>query len=416
MARIVPVSGYVVKQSAAEQVVSPAYDALTPEERGEFIALNPLNFLCTMRSAEEFPTDSVPKFEQLLELNAANLAALRQEQVFEAISAPAFFIYRLSIDDHVQTGIVAEMPIQEYTENRIRIHENTREAREDQLARYLLEVGASSSPVCIAYPSNTAITGLIGDLASSEPLLDFTLEDGLRQQLWRIDAPGTIQGLVDAFSSVPAVYLTDGHHRCAAGKRYADSVGGDAGVSEDESFTNLLVSIFPDDEMRILPYHRCVRDLGELTVKDFLVRLGEFFRVEALHVNYPDEAEPRRKGEFAMLLDENWYRLTIREAFARQTHPVLTLDVSILEEHLLKPILGIKETRSDPRLDYVPGSNGLRGLEERAEEGWRLMIGCYPTSMDEMYAVADNQHVMPPKSTWFDPKVRSGIFLKLRHH
>ena len=167
--------------------------------------------------------------------------------------------------------------------------------------------------------------------------------------------------------------------------------------------------------MRILAYHRCVRGLGGMSVSEFLRRLDEYFIVQALHINYPDEAEPRRKGEFAMLLDENWYRLTIRDVCIDTSgDPVQSLDVSLLENYLLKPILGIEDMRSDPRLDYVPGTSGLRTLVERAEEGWRLMLGCYPTSMQEMYTVADNSLVMPPKSTWFDPKVRSGIFLKLR--
>ena len=416
MAKLIPVTGYIVKQSAANQVVSPAYDALTPEERGVYAGLNPLNFLNTMRSAEEYPQGQAPSFNELLKINADNLKMLRDEDVFQAIAKPSFFIYRLSIDDHVQTGIVAEMPIEAYTDKTIRIHENTRESREEQLSQYLFEVGASSSPVCIAYPSNTMITDLLADCAKSKALLDFVSEDGLHQQLWMVDHEQSVELLTAAFASVPFVYLTDGHHRCASGLNYAKKHSQNSDDCGDPSFTNLLVSIFPDDEMRILAYHRCVRDIGGLTVKEFLKKLNEFFHVEPLHVNYPDEAEPRQKGEFAMLLDENWYRLIIRSEFADTTDPVKSLDVSILEDRLLKPILGIEDMRADPRLDYVPGMHGLRGLEERAEEGWRLMLGCYPTSMDEMYAVADNNKVMPPKSTWFDPKVRSGIFLKLRQH
>ncbi len=416
MAKLIPVTGYVVKQSVAEQVVSPAYDALTPEERGEYAGLNPLNFLNTMRSAEEYPESEAPSFEELLKINADNLQTLRDENVFEALEKPSFFIYRLSIDDHVQTGIVAEMPIEAYTDNTIRIHENTRASREEQLSRYLYEVGASSSPVCIAYPSNARITAKFAELTETEPALDFMAEDGLHQQLWKIDDEQLVADLEAAFAQVPFVYLTDGHHRCASGQNYANKMAQRGAGLSDPSFTNLLVSIFPDDEMRILAYHRAVRDLGDLTVPEFLEKLDTFFKVNALHVNYADEAEPRKKGEFAMLLDDNWYHLTIRKEFAQDPDPVKSLDVSILEDRLLRPILGIEDMRADPRLDYVPGLNGLRGLEERAEEGWRLMLGCYPTSMEEMYAVADNNRVMPPKSTWFDPKVRSGIFLKLRQH
>ena len=416
MTKLIPVTGYVVKQSAAQRVVSPAYDALTPEERGEYAGLNPLNFLNTMRSAEEYPVGLVPTFEQLLKINAENLQTLRDENVFEKIEKPSFFIYRLSIEDHVQTGIVAEMPISSYSDGTIRIHENTRASREEQLSRYLFEVGASSSPVCIAYPSNSAITNKFVKLTKTKPVIDFEAEDGLHQQLWKIDDQDRVAELEKAFGEVPFVYLTDGHHRCASGQNYADKMAKEDVDTTDPSFTNLLVSIFPDDEMRILAYHRAVRDLGDLTAKSFLEKLGEYFKVKALHVNYPDEAEPRKKGEFAMLLDENWYRLKIRKELAQSADPVKSLDVSILEDYLLKPILGIEDMRADPRLDYVPGMHGLKGLEERSEEGWRLMFGCYPTSMQEMYAVADNNKVMPPKSTWFDPKVRSGIFLKLRQH
>lgn len=416
MAKIIPVTGYIVKQAYVGEVVSPAYDSLSPEERNSYAALNPLNFLNTMRSAEEFPKGMAPDFDELLRINAKNLQMLRDEQVFSPISRPSFFIYRLSIDDHTQTGIVAEMPIESYCDKTIRIHENTRNSREEQLTRYLFEVGASSSPVCMAYPSNDSISSLLAALSKSTALLDFSSDDGLHQQLWKVDDAKSLKLLETAFEKVPYVYLTDGHHRCAAGLNYANKLDESTSNRGDPSFTNLLVSIFPDDEMRILAYHRCVRDLAGLSVQEFFRKISEYFRVQALHVNYADEAEPRKKGEFAMLLDDNWYRLKIRSQFIDESDPVKSLDVSILEDRLLKPILGIEDMRADPRLDYVPGMHGLRGLEERAQEGWRLMVGCYPTSMKEMYAVADNNYVMPPKSTWFDPKVRSGIFLKLRRH
>ena len=416
MAKLIPVTGYVVKQARVDEVVSPAYDSLSPEERHTYAELNSLNFLNTMRSAEEYPSGEAPSFEELLKINAQNLQKLRDADVFQPIDKPSFFIYRLSIDDHTQTGIVAEMPIDSYADKTIRIHENTRASREEQLSRYLFDVGASSSPVCIAYPSNSAITNQLAELSKTQPLLDFVSGDGLHQQLWKIDDAESVAQLEQSFSSVPYVYLTDGHHRCASGLNYAKKVEEGTFNPGDPSFTNLLVSIFPDDEMRILAYHRCIRDLAGLSVHEFFNKVSEFFRVQALHVNYADEAEPRQKGEFALFLDDNWYRLRIRPKFIDDRDPVKSLDVSILEDRLLKPILGIEDMRSDPRLDYVPGMHGLRGLEERAEEGWRLMIGCYPTSMDEMYAVADNNKVMPPKSTWFDPKVRSGIFLKLRQH
>lgn len=416
MAKIIPVTGYVVKQARVNEVVSPAYDSLSPEERHAYTALNTLNFLNTMRSAEEYPSGAAPSFEELLKINASNLQRLRQAEVFAEITKPSFFIYRLSIDDHIQTGIVAEMPIESYTDKTIRIHENTRQSRERQLSRYLLDVGASSSPVCIAYPSDPGITSQLAALAEQPPLLDFTSEDGLHQQLWIVEDEQSIARLARAFEAVPYVYLTDGHHRCAAGINYANQLQASGIASGDPSFTNLLVSIFPDDEMRILAYHRCIRDLAGLSIQTFFEKISKYFRVQALHVNYADEAEPRKKGEFAMLLDDNWYRLKIRSQFVDENDPVKSLDVSILEDRLLRPILGIDDMRGDPRLDYVPGMHGLKGLEERSEEGWRLMLGCYPTSMEEMYAVADNNMVMPPKSTWFDPKVRSGIFLKLREH
>ena len=417
MAKLIPVTGYIVKQARVNQVVSPAYDSLSPEERHGYACLNPLNFLNTMRSAEEYPQGQAPNFEELLKINSQNLQMLMDEGVFSPISKPGFFIYRLSTHDHSQTGIVAEMPIESYTDKTIRIHEKTRESREEQLSRYLFEVGASSSPVCMAYPSNEDISGQLADLTkSSPPLLDFTSEDGLHQQLWKTDDAESVKHLQNAFTAVQYLYLTDGHHRCASGLNYANKLKTTASDPGDPSFTNLLVSIFPDDEMRILAYHRCIRDLADLSVHDFINKISEYFRVQALHVNYADEAEPRKKGEFAMFLDDNWYRLKIRSQFVDESDPVKSLDVSILEDRILRPVLGIEDMRADPRLDYLPGMLGLKGLEERAEEGWRLMIGCYPTSMEDMYAVADNNKVMPPKSTWFDPKVRSGIFLKLRNH
>jgi len=241
-----------------------------------------------------------------------------------------------------------------------------------------------------------------------DPLLDFDLPDGLRQKLWQITDADTLAQLREGFSNVAATYLTDGHHRAASTLRYAADCH--AKGKGDGPWDYLLVVMFPAEQLRVLPFNRCVRDLGSITEDQLLDQIKTHFLLEPVPAK--ESSLPQRRGEFLMLVDDHAYQLT-RRTDSESSSPVKSLDVSFLQDYLLAPILGIQDARGDPRLDYVTGDSGLAGLIQRSQQGWRLGFACYPTSMEELMAVADAGEVMPPKSTCFDPKPRSGLFLKM---
>ncbi|MBT6071466.1 MAG: DUF1015 domain-containing protein, partial [Proteobacteria bacterium] len=333
---------------------------------------------------------------------------LHDSGAFTLCKKEGVFVYQVEIDGHTQTGIVAEIPIKEYGTGVVRKHEETRKEHELRLVSYLNDVGASSSPVCLAYKSRVEINSVVDKVFLDDPLLDFDLPDGLRQKLWQITDADTLAQLREGFSNVAATYLTDGHHRAASTLRYAADCH--AKGKGDGPWDYLLVVMFPAEQLRVLPFNRCVRDLGSITEDQLLDQIKTHFLLEPVPAK--ESSLPQRRGEFLMLVDDHAYQLT-RRTDSESSSPVKSLDVSFLQDYLLAPILGIQDARGDPRLDYVTGDSGLAGLIQRSQQGWRLGFACYPTSMEELMAVADAGEVMPPKSTCFDPKPRSGLFLKM---
>lgn len=406
--------GYLVAAERVHEVVSPAYDALTPQQRHEYALEHPQNYVNVMRSQDEFPQDECPDLGELLQTNKDKLTKLLDGGAFREIQDQCLFIYRLRVDDHEQTGLVAEVPIKEYQDGVIKKHEHTHSHKEDQLVRYNEVVGAASSPVCLAYTHHPKIDTVIKDwMSNTDPVIDFVSEDEVEQTLWCIDDVQA-QGLLrDCFQEIEVTYLTDGHHRAEAGLRYADiRHEQNPNHTGEEDYNFLLVALFPDEQLRILPYNRCVRDLNGLSPSEFLNRLTEKFDIELLGDADPEAAEPETAGQFGMLLEGNWYRLKVHSELIPENDPVESLDVSILHHQVLDPILGITDMRSDPRCRSIAGALGMQGLIDSCGEG--VGFACYPTSIQQLMAVADASRVMPPKSTWFDPKVRSGLFLQLR--
>jgi uncharacterized protein (DUF1015 family) len=251
-------------------------------------------------------------------------------------------------------------------------------------------------------------------LTSTEPILDFVSEDGVAQTVWCIDDEDVQKQLTALFAEVPVTYVTDGHHRCAAASRYAAKMrAANPEHTGDEPYNFLLVGLFPDTELRIVAYNRCIKDLNDLSLESFIQRLKETFDIEALTVQHAEQAEPRRPREMAMCIDSQWYRLTAKSHIINEKDPIRSLDVMILHDHILEPILGIEDPRTDPRIEYVAGTFGLSELQDRcALEGQGAAFAIYPTTIDQLIAVADVDKVMPPKSTCFDPKVRSGLFVR----
>lgn len=402
--------GYLVSPAKATEVVSPAYDAVSPEQRRKFAETNPQNFLNTMRLLDDFPADNQPTPEQLLESNRANLQRLLSDGSFNTIESPCLFIYQLRSGDHEQTGVVCEVGVEEYEKNKLRKHENTRSDKEDLLAHYQKIVGMSSSPICLTYAQNSNIDVLIEKIAQKQPELEFVSEDGVAQKIWCVEDPEQHKELASLFEKIDVTYLTDGHHRAASGRRYAEIMREEHGNNGDEPYNQLLVALFPDNQLNLLPFHRCVKDTNGKSESEIVLALEECFEVTKL--NEPT-FEATQHGEFGMYVNNTWYQLNVKAHCVDSNDPVNSLDVSILQNLILDPILGIHDMRGDTRLDYIAGVSGDDGIKQKCSEGWEIVFSCYATSIDQLMNVADTDALMPPKSTYFDPKPRSGIFVRL---
>jgi len=415
MPTVRPFRGYLVAPGRVQDVVAPAYDALTPAQRHRYANAHPDNYVNAMRSLEEFPAAERPSLDELLERNKMKLESLIEQGAFRRTDAPCLFVYRLRVDDHEQVGLVGEIPIDEYDRGVIKKHEYTQTNREEHLTRYNDVVGAASSPVCLTYTHHPGVDAIVAEYMSTTPVIDFVADDGVAQSIWCIDDSDVQARLRGYFAEWGEAYLTDGHHRAAAASRFAHMRREqNPDYTGEEAYNYLLVALFPDDQLRILAYNRYVTDLNGLRVDELLESLSGDFQVECLGAIPADDAAPSQPREFAMLLDGRWYRLRIDPASVPGDDPVETLDITILHERILGPVLGIADVRCDERCESVAGAVGMAGLAERCREGGGVAFACHPVSIQQLMAVADAKRVMPPKSTWFDPKVRSGLFLRLR--
>ena len=413
--RASPVDGYLVRAERASAVVSPAYDALTPGQRHVFATTHPGNYLNVLRSREEYPVDQRPGLDELLRSNRARLARMMKEGDFVRQQKPAFYLYRLREGGHAQIGVVAEIPVEEYENGLVKKHEHTQADKEDDLTHYQVEVRASSSPICLTYPPEAAIDEYVARLSQQDPSLDFEDAEGLRQTVWTVDDDEAVSNLVGLLGKVPASYLTDGHHRAASATRFRN-IERDANPTHTgaEPYNYLLVAIFPSNQLRILEYNRCINGLSGHTRDGLLAALGNSFSVEGCNEARGESVRPRTRGAFSMFVEDTWYRLSVHAEIVPVADPVRALDVSILQENILAPILAIADPRTDARLGYLSGAFDMRQLEDHCRKNDLVGFAVYPTAIEDLMAVADANDVMPPKSTWFDPKLRSGLFLRMR--
>ena len=413
MPNIKPFDGYLIKAERANTVVSPAYDSVSAEQRTKFADANPENFINTMRLLEDFPADAQPTQDELLNGNKERLQQLLDGGSFDQLEKPSMFVYQLGNEDHIQTGLVCEVAVEEYENGALKKHENTRATKEDLLAQYQEVVGASSSPICLTYPQSKSIDQTIAEVTSNKPDIDFTTDDGELQRVWCVSDASRLSQLQQQFAQVQATYLTDGHHRAASGRRYAEIMRAKTGSNTgDEPFNQLLIALFPDNQLNLLPFHRCVLDTQGQTATQITSALEKNFEVAKL--DGQTEFESSCHGEFGMLLEDTWYKLNVRAESFDQHNPISSLDVSLLQDLILDPILDIKDMRDDPRLGYVAGVSGIDGIRQAAADGWQVVFVCCATSIQQLMDVADADGLMPPKSTYFDPKPRSGIFIRLK--
>ena len=392
----------------ADKVAALPYDVYNRKEACEAVKGNPLSFLNIDRAETQFPED-VDTYDDRVYVRAREtLDRQIEEGVYVTDAEENYYLYELTMDGRSQTGVVACCSIDDYVNGIIKKHENTREDKEIDRIRHVDTTNAHTGPIFLAYRQDETVKRLVTQVKSGLPIYDFVSDDGIGHRVWVIGDRAMVGAVQDAFAQIPATYIADGHHRAASAVK-----GGLKRREEDpvytghEPFNYFLSVLFPDEELMILPYNRVVKDLNGMDCQEFLKAAAERFRIEELGV---EAFSPKEKGTFGMYLEETWYCLKARPEYM-SNDPVDGLDVSILQDHLLKPVLGIGDPRTDKRVDFIGGIRGLKELERRCQEDMKVAFSMYPTSISELLAVADAGLLMPPKSTWFEPKLRSGLFI-----
>ncbi|QGU32170.1 DUF1015 domain-containing protein [Thermochromatium tepidum] len=403
MSLIQPFAGLRPAPGRAAEVAAPPYDVLNTAEARRLVEGRPWSFLHISRAEVDLPEGADPYAPEVYAKARENFERLLTAGVLIRDPEPRYYVYRLIQGGHTQTGLVVSASIADYEAGRIKRHELTRPSKEDDRVQQIQALGAQTGPVLLVHRATPEIDRTLAGVAEQPPEIDITADDGVRHQLWSIVGVDLTDPLTQAFDRLDALYIADGHHRAAAAARVAAARWGAADPDGHQGF--LAVS-FPHDQLRILAYNRLVRDLNGLSVAAFLERVGERFTLEPC----ADPVAPERPGVFGMYLQGVWYRLTPSAGLPPATDPIAALDVSRLQGQLLGPILGIQDPRRDERIDFVGGSRGLSGLTRRVDAGeMALAFSLHPTPLQELMAVADRGEVMPPKSTWFEPKLADGL-------
>jgi uncharacterized protein (DUF1015 family) len=404
---IQPFTGLRPAPGRAADVAAPPYDVLSSAEARASAAGKPWSFLHISKPEIDLPPGTDVYAPQVYAKAAENLQRMLAENVLQRDARPCYYVYRMIMQEHEQTGLVVAASVAEYDKNRIRKHEFTRPEKEDDRVRQIEALNAQTGPVLLAYPPAREVDALLAQAISGEPVADVRTEGGVRHSVWRIEEPLRLQVLTEAFDAMPALYIADGHHRSAAASRVAAARRtGNQNHDNSVSSNFFLAVAFPHHQMRILPYNRAVTDLNGLSRQEFLSRLGRSF---ALHVS-SIAVMPGKSGEFGLYLPGQWYRLNIHPALVPTSDPIERLDVSLLADCLMGPMLGITDPRRDKRIDFIGGIRGLAELEARVDRGeMAAAFSMFPTRMEDLMAVADLGEVMPPKSTWFEPKLADGL-------
>lgn len=406
MATIRPFNALRPPVERATQVAAVPYDVVNTAEARALAAGNPWSFLHVSRPEIDLPDGTPIYSDEVYAKAATNFEALKNECPLEIEETSSLYLYRLRMGDQEQTGIVACCSIDEYDQNIIRKHERTRPDKEDDRTRHILVLRAQTGPVFLTYRAHKEIDALVADaLQNNPPLYDFVANDNIHHTIWRVP---TYDPLVAAFEDVPYLYIADGHHRAASASRARAELK-EQGFSfiGNEQYNFFQCVLFPDDQLKILPYNRVVRDLNGLSAVDFLAEVKKNF---AISENAP--ASPAQRGRWSMYLDGHWHGLELLDHGDKPSGVVESLDVSILQDRLLDPILGIKDVRTDKRIDFVGGIRGTNELENLVNEGKAAVaFSLYPTTIDDLLKVSDAGQIMPPKSTWFEPKLRDGLLI-----
>jgi uncharacterized protein (DUF1015 family) len=402
MAAIRPFRALRPARDAAAAVSSVPYDVVTADEARQLAAGNPLTFLHVTRSEIDLPVGTDPYSPQVYEKARANFATLRARAPMVTEDEPSLYFYRLRTGGHEQTGIAACFSVDEYEQDVIKKHERTRRDKEDDRTRHIVELRAQTGVVFLTYRASEAIDRLCRAVTADAPLYDFRADDGVHHTIWRVKGQEA-NALVDAFARIPAVYIADGHHRAASAARARTEMRGREDAREADAF---IAVAFPDNQMHILPYNRTVKDLAGQTADEFLAALRQ-------RVPVRDGApQPRAPGEVAMYLAGKWYALDFAGASAVDGSRASALDVALLHHHVLEPLLKIGDVRSDKRIDFVGGARGTSALERAVDAGKAAVaFSMHPVTIEDLMSISDEGGIMPPKSTWFEPKLRDGLLV-----
>lgn len=392
----------------AALVAALPYDVMNSAEAKEEAEGNPYSFLHVDKAEIDLPDGTDLYSDAVYEKAAENLASLSEKGICKKDGKPMLYIYRQIMNGRAQTGIVGCASIDDYIDNVIKKHELTRADKEADRIRHVDTCNANTGPIFLCYRGTELIDSIISKYTGRECEYDFTAKDGIRNTVWLIESEEDITALSNAFKDIPYLYITDGHHRCASavkvGKKRREEK---PDYSGEEEFNYFLAVYFKADELEIMDYNRLLRDLGGCSVEEFMDKMSQAFEIEeALSA-----VKPVKKHTFGMLLDKKWYKLTAKSGTYDENDPVSRLDVSILQNNCISPVFGIDDPRTDKRIDFVGGIRGLKELERRCENDMRVAFSMYPTTLDDLMAIADAGKIMPPKSTWFEPKLLSGLFV-----
>ncbi len=408
MAKITPFQAYRPAKGKEAQIAALPYDVYSRSEAKQVVDKNPMSFLGIDRAETQFP-DDVDTYADCVYDKARELLDRRiADGDFVMDEKPCYYLYEQTMDGRVQTGIAACAAVDDYLNDVVKKHENTVEAKELDRIRHVDTCNAQTGPIFLAYRNHDVIDAVTERVRQSDAVYDFLSDGGVRNRVWVIDDDADIAAIQGAFEQIPAVYIADGHHRCASAVKVALKRRQEKpGYTGSEEFNRFLCVLFPEKELAIMDYNRYVKDLNGHTKENILLEIKKIFNVKP----YRDgEAKPDAKGEIGMYLSGNWYMLSVRNEF-KSGDPVDGLDVSILQREVLTPILGIQDPRTDKRIEFVGGIRGLKELKKRVDDGGGIAFAMYPTSIRELFAVADAGRLMPPKSTWFEPKLLSGLFI-----
>jgi uncharacterized protein (DUF1015 family) len=409
MAYIKPFKCVRPEKDIAGRVAALPYDVYNRSEAKKEVEKEPLSFLKVDRAETSFD-DSVDTYDERVYLKAKELlCGMIDDGIYEKDEDNAFYIYEQIMNGRSQTGIVGCASVDDYINGVIKKHENTREDKEIDRIKHVDTCNAQTGPIFLAYRSNDIINEVVKKVKNEPAIYDFTSVDGIHHIVWKIAENDDVTAVEKAFADIGDIYIADGHHRAASAvkvglkrrKENPDYTG-------EEEFNTFLSVLFPHDELMIMDYNRTVKDLNGLSEEEFLEKIKDNFDI----ADISDEAvKPVKKGQVTMYLSDKWYTLNAKTALLEITDPVKSLDVSLLQDYLLGPVLGIGDPRTDKRIDFIGGIRGLDELKRRADSDMKVSFAMYPTSIDELFAVADAGMLMPPKSTWFEPKLRSGLFI-----